>query len=221
MAPAGSCIWETLEGEVRRMVAFGWATNTIRALAIGLCIGAALPGAVLADTSPEDAKLAQCAKDICAILISKKANGPDLNCDLVKTWDKDQIRKGAETKNLMWGFGSAKCTAKVKAKRSELVAAVTAPEITFKFERQSVACEIGTERYELRATVAPELKFKNGSTTAVALHMDNIKGAPLIKGVVWTAATLEEKFGILQSDMVREVNRFIKKECPKILGTAK
>jgi len=51
--------------------------------------------------------------------------------------------------------------------------------------------------------------------------MDNIHGAPLIKGVVWTAASLEENFGILQKDMVREVNRFIKKECPKILGNTK
>ncbi len=69
--------------------------------------------------------------------------------------------------------------------------------------------------------MAPELKFRDGSTTAVALHMDDIQGSPLIKGVVWTAATLEENFGILQNDMVREVNRFIKKECPKILGYAK
>ncbi len=203
------------------MAAFGWATDTIRTMALGLCLGVAFPCAVLADTIADDTTLAQCAKDICAILISKKANGPDLNCDLIKTWDKDQIRKGAETKNLMWGFGSAKCTAKVKAKRSELIAAVTAPEMTFKFERQSVACEIGAERYELRATVAPELKFNNGSATAVSLHMDNIKGAPLIKGVVWTAAALEENFGLLQSDLVREVNRFIKKECPKILSTPK
>ena len=64
--------------------------------------------------------------------------------------------------------------------------------------------------------MAPELTFKQGATTAVSLHMDNIHGAPLIKGVVWTAASLEENFGVLQKDMVREVNCFIKKECPKI-----
>jgi hypothetical protein len=121
----------------------------------------------------------------------------------------------------MWGLGSAKCSAKVKAKRSEIIAALTAPETTFRLDKQSIACEIGTERYELRATMAPELTFKQGATTAVSLHMDNIHGAPLIKGVVWTAASLEENFGILQKDMVREVNRFIKKECPKILGNTK
>ncbi len=203
------------------MALIEWAWGAIRTVAIALSMSVVLAGPGLADTDADNAKLAQCAKDICAILVSKKASGPDLNCDLAKTWDKEQIQKGAESKNLSWGLGSARCVAKVKAKRSELIAAVTAPEITFKFDRQSVACEIGTERYQLRATVAPELKFRNGATTAVSLHMDNIQGAPLIKGVVWTAATLEENFGILQSDMIREVNRFIIKECPKILSNPK
>jgi len=144
-----------------------------------------------------------------------------LSCDLTKTWQKDEIQKGADSTNLMWGLGSAKCSAKIKAKRSEIIAAVTAPEITFRLDKQSIACEIGTERYELRATMAPDLTFKQGATTAVSLHMDNIHGAPLIKGVVWTAASLEENFGVLQKDMVREVNRFIKKECSKILGNTK
>ena len=203
------------------MAAFQRVTHLIRDVALSVCISAVFLAAARADAGSDDAKLAQCAKDICAIIISKKANGPDLNCDLVKTWDRDEIQKGANAANLLWDFGSAKCTAKVKAKRAELIAAVTAPEITFRLDRQSIACEIGTEKYELRATMAPELTFRQGATTAVALHMDNIRGAPLIKAAVWTAATLEENFGVLQKDMVREVNRFIKKECPKILGDSK
>ena len=164
------------------MVAFERAAGAIRAVAIGLSVSVFLPGAAMADTEAENAKLAQCAKDLCAILVSKKAKGPDLNCDLAKTWEKDQIQKGADSKNLAWGLGSARCTAKVKAKRSELIAAVTAPEMTFKFDKQPFACEIGTDKYELRATIAPELTFKSGSTTAVALHMDNIQGAPINQG---------------------------------------
>jgi hypothetical protein len=203
------------------MAAFEQAAGAIRAMAAALSMTAVLPVATLADTEADEAKLAQCGKDICAIIVSKKASGPDLSCDLTKTWQKAEIQKGADSKYLMWGLGSAKCSAKIKAKRSEIIAAVTAPEITFRLDKQSIACEIGAERYELRATMAPELTFKQGATTAVSLHMDNIHGAPLIKGVVWTAATLEENFGILQKDMVREVNRFIKKECPKILGNTK
>ena len=65
------------------------------------------------------------------------------------------------------------------------------------------------------------MKFKDGSATNVSLHVDDIKGATLIKGVVWTAASLEKHFGILESDMIRGVNRFVQKDCPKIAGSAK
>jgi len=193
----------------------------MRTCALGVLASSVFACAAMAGSAADDAKLAQCGKDICAIIASKKANGPDLSCDIAKTWDKDEIKKSADSNNLSWGLGSAKCSATVRVKRSEIVAALTAPERTFKFDKQSVGCEIGAEKYQVRATLAPELKFKDGTTTAVSLHMRDIQGAALIKGVVWTAAQLEENFGILQKDMIREVNRFIKKECPKILNNGK
>ncbi len=203
------------------MTAFKWGKGYVRGAAMALGLSAAFAGAALADSDAEKAKLAQCAKDICGIIVSKDANGPDVSCDLTKTWEKEEIQKGADDKKLSWGLGSAKCSVKVSVKRSDIVAALTVPENTFKVDKQSVACEIGSEKYPVSVTMAPELKFKDGATTAVALHMDDIKGATLIKGVVWTAATLEQTFGILQGDMIREVNRFIKKECPKVLGETK
>ncbi len=203
------------------MTAFEWRADRVRAAVLAASMSIAFASGALADTDADKAKLAQCGKDLCAIIISKNAKGPDVSCDLTKTWEKDEIQKGADQKNLSWGLGSAKCAIKVSAKRSGIVAAVSAPENTLKFDKQSFACEIGAEKYQVSATLAPELKFKDGATTAVSLHVDNIQGAALIKGAVWTAAALEQTFGILQSDMVREVNRFIKKECPKIFGDAK
>jgi hypothetical protein len=197
------------------------AAHRAGAAALAFALSTPLSGAALSDTEADKAKLAQCAKDLCSIIVSKKAKGPDLDCDLTKTWEKDQIQRGAESKNLSWGLGSAKCTVKVQAKRSDLIAAFTASESTFRFGRQWVSCEIGADKYQISATMAPELKFKDGLAAGVALHMSDIQGALLIKGVVWTAAALEENFGILQGDLIREVNKFIKKECPKILAAPK
>ncbi|MGO8954950.1 MAG: hypothetical protein ACLPWS_18460 [Rhodomicrobium sp.] len=174
-----------------------------------------------ADKAEEKQKLAQCAKDICGIVLSKDASGPDLTCDLTKTWEKDEVQKGADSKKITWGLGTAKCSIKVSAKRADLVAALTSPENTLKISKQSVACEIGAEKYPISATLAPELKFNGGTNTAASLHVDDIKGATLIKGVVWTAAELEKHFGLLEGDLVREVNRFVQKECPKIAAEAK
>jgi hypothetical protein len=174
-----------------------------------------------ADSEEEKKKLARCAKDICSIIVSKNPKGPDLSCDLTKTWDKDQIQKGADSKNISWGFGSAKCSVKFNIKRADIIAAFTSPETKFKAGKQSVVCEIGTDRYPVSATLSPELQFKNGTNTAASLRMDDIKGAVLIKGVVWTTAQLERHFGIFEGDLVREVNRFVQKECPKFVSGAK
>jgi hypothetical protein len=184
------------------------------AAAFGIAV--ALTGGALADSDAEKEKMAKCAKDLCGIILSKDANGPDLACDLTKTWEKDDIQKGADSKNLTWGLGSAKCSVKVAAKRADIVAAISKPENTFKLDKQSIACEIGAEKYQVGAAMAPQLKFKDGTATQVALNMSDIQGATLIKGIVWTAAALEKTFGILEGDMIREVNKFIKKECPKI-----
>src|SRR5215470_7721380 len=138
-----------------------------------------------ADSDGEKQKVAQCAKDICSIIVSKDANGPDLSCDLTKTWEKDEIQKGADSKKLTWGLGSARCSVKVSAKRADITAALTSSDNVLKVGKQSVACEIGTEKYPVSVTMAPELTFKDGASTAVALHIDDIKGTTLNKGVVW------------------------------------
>jgi hypothetical protein len=174
-----------------------------------------------ADSEEEKRKLAQCAKEICSIIVSKNAKGPDVTCDLTKTWEKEDIQKGAESKSITWGLGSAKCSAKVSIKRADIVAALTSPEIRFKFSKQPFSCEIGTDKYPISATLAPVLKFRDGTNIGASLRMDDIQGATLIKGVVWTAAALEQHLGIFEGDLVREVNRFVQKECPKIVSGAK
>lgn len=203
------------------MAAWEWGTIFAGRCAAAVCLTAALTGAALADTDQEKANIASCGKAICAVIVSKDSKGPDLACDITKTWEKDEIQKGADSKKISWGLGSAKCSIKVSVKRAAVVSAVSAPENIFKLDKQSVDCEIGSEKYPISATLAPELKFKDGATTAVALNINDIKGATLIKGVVWTAATLESTFGILEKDMIREVNKFISKECPRIMTDSK
>jgi hypothetical protein len=187
-------------------------------IVLGLTLVAAFPVRCFAvDPEAEKQKIAQCGKDICSIIVSKNPSGPDLNCDLTKTWEKDDIQKNADKKKLAWGLGSAKCSVKVHAKRADIVAALTKPEDTFKVEKHTISCEIGDEKYPVSASMAPELKFKDGKNVNASLHIDDIKGTALIRGVVWTAATLEENFRIVEGDMVREVNRFVERECPKFM----
>ena len=122
------------------------------------------------------------ARKSFAAYLSKNAKGPDFTCDLAKTWEKEDIQKGADYKNISWGFGSARCTAKLNAKRADLVAALTSRDYTLKIGKQPVACEIGEEKYTIRATLAPELAFKDGTVTHGSVHMDDIEGFDPDKG---------------------------------------
>jgi hypothetical protein len=187
----------------------------------GAILALAASSSAWADDQEEKEKIAQCGRELCGILISRNASGPDLSCDLTKTWAKEDIQKGADYKNLSWGFGSARCIAKFRAKRAGLVAALTSPEATLKIGKQSVSCEIGEEKYTIAGTLDPELVLKDGKVTHGAVHMDDIEGPVLIKGVIWTAAALERNFGLFESDLVREANRFVAIECPKLMSGAK
>lgn len=133
-----------------------------------------------ADSEDDKKKLWKCATDICSIIVSKNPKGPDLSCDVTKTWDAKQVEKGAELKNMGWGLGSVSCHFKVNVKRADIAAALSSPEGKLKMSKQQVACEIGESRYPIRATAAPELKFRNGSDTEASLHVEDIDGAPLI-----------------------------------------
>jgi hypothetical protein len=205
---------------VHREVSSGM-THCTRYALTGTILALATCNSAWADSQAEKEKIAQCGRELCGIIVSRNARGPDLSCDLTKTWAKEDIQKGADYKNLSWGFGSAKCTAKFRAKRAALVAALTSHESTLKLGKQSVACEIGQEKYTVSGTLAPELALKDGKVKHGAVHMGDIEGSILIKGVVWTAAALERNFGLFESDVVRESNRFVEVECPKLLGTAK
>jgi hypothetical protein len=96
-------------------------------LAAGLAALLMGASAAFADTESEKRKIAQCAKDLCSIVLSKSAVGLDLSCDLTKTWDKDEIQKNADSKKMTWGLGSAKCSLKLDVNRADLVNAVASP----------------------------------------------------------------------------------------------
>ena len=82
-----------------------------------------VPGhATAPDTDEEKARNAQCVRDVCAIVLTKEANGPDVNCDLAHRWQAKEIRALSESKDLSWSLGPARCSLKISAKRADILA---------------------------------------------------------------------------------------------------
>src|SRR5271165_3816871 len=85
-----------------------------------------------ADSDEDKKKLWKCATDLCSIIVTKNPKGPDLTCDVTKTWDRKQVEKGAESKNIDWGFGSVTCHFKLSARRADIANALSSPEAKLK-----------------------------------------------------------------------------------------
>lgn len=182
----------------------------------------ALAAAAQAEPTEKE-RLKKCEVDLCAILVDKKKEGEDLACNLSKTWAKEDISKEAEEKKLSWSLGDSRCEVNLKIARAELVAAVSSPEYTLKVPQQSVKCEVeqGGAKYPINLTLAPVVKLQNGEAKEISLGVGNIEAASVIKGVIWSAAKLEETFGIFHGDLLKETNKFISKKCPKTLAENK
>lgn len=179
----------------------------------------ALGGASAQDVTEKE-KLKKCEVDLCTMIVEKKKAGSDLSCDLSKTWAKEDITKEAEEKKLSWGLGDAKCGLKLQVARADVVSAVSDADYTLKIPAQKVACDVeqGGTKYPINLALAPVIKFKGGEAIEASLGVTDIEAAGAIKAVIWTAAKMEENFGIFHSDILKDINKFVSKKCPKTVA---
>ena len=72
----------------------------------------------------------------------------------------------------------------------------------------------------MKITVALSPKYQvQGRQGRDSLARDrHHRGPAVLKGAIWTAAQLEDTFGIVHSDLIREVNEFVYQRCPKQLN---
>jgi hypothetical protein len=189
-------------------------------LALGLTVsGPMVAGAwALEEDKAEKEKLEACEKDMCNILVKREA-GADLKCALTKTWAAAKIKEGVEQKKLSWGFGDVRCSIDIVAKRQDMIDALTKKDYEYKFPAQMVSCDIEREKEvtKVNVSLAPKFQFKDGKATKAWLGIGTIEAPSVVKGAIWTAAQLEDTFGIVHSDLLREVNKFVYERCPKRL----
>ena len=164
--------------------------------------------------------LKACEKRLCEIIVKKEASGDDLVCALSKTWAKSSIKGGIEKRSLSWGFGDARCSVDLTAKRDVILGAVTKPEHALELQPHTVKCEVERESEitPINVTLAPKVTFKAGKADQAGLNVTAIDAPAVVKGAIWTVAQVEDTFGLFQSDMISEINEFIEEKCPKALA---
>jgi hypothetical protein len=189
---------------------------------LGAIAHAAPPAAVPAapPDTPEKAQLKACEKAMCVIVTKKEAKGADLACKLTKSWTKDQIKDGVKKKQFSWGLGDARCHLDVKLSRLAIVNAMTKPEQVLEFGPHAVKCMADRDGAPtpINVNLSPKVTFKGGKAVSVVLAVKEIEAPGVIKTAIWSAATLNDKVGIFQKDILKGINEFTGSTCPKTMA---
>lgn len=189
------------------------------ALALAICGIAAVNTSALEEGKEEKEQLESCERDLCTILVKREAGG-DLQCSMQKTWAGSKIKQGVEEKKLTWSLGDVRCGVKLEVKRQELLDALIKPQFDLKVPPHAIRCDVEREKevVPISVTMTPRIQFKDGKATKVWLGIGEIQAPAVVKGAIWTAAQLEDTFGVVHSDLLKEVNRFMYERCPKRLA---
>lgn len=193
----------------------------LKAQTAAYLLGAITLGAIIQPASAieaiknEKAKLKTCEKKICRAIISRSAKNGPIACKLNKTWSKKKIKKGAGQKSLKWGFGDAQCTVDLKVNRKYISDAVTSKKYSLMMSDHVVNCVVETKDgvKPVRVVLAPKIKFKSGHAYKAWLKVKKVDGPGMIKGLVWTAARLEDSLGIFHREMIKAINKFMHTQC--------
>jgi hypothetical protein len=190
------------------------------AIALLLAVTAPIAKAVAFEPrADEKERIKACEKSLCQLIVSKKPTNGNLQCPLSKAWSRKTMKEGT-ARRLRWGFGAAKCEVDLQVPREMIVRALSAAEIKVTLPAHTVECEVERESTVDKAqiTLAPIIEFKDGKAKKIWVNVTNIKAPGMIKGVVWSAAQLEDSVGVFHRRMIKAVNKFIAQQCPKVIA---
>src|SRR5262245_58519951 len=199
--------------------------KSVRAVARWTLIGAALlavalvapPARALEEQKGEQKALDACDERLCRILQRKTQTGEDLKCSLTKTWARSTIKEADRTE-LSWGFGDARCTVALDISRASIVGAVTSTS-AFKFwvppHTADCVIEQDGQLKSIKATVEPKIVFKGGRAEKIWINLTHIDGPSSITGWLSAGAHLSDSVGLFHRAMIKSVNGYIYKHCPK------
>jgi len=190
--------------------------------AVVLMLGLFVPvgkASAIEPRSDEKERIKSCEQSLCRLVVAKKPANGDLQCPLSKVWSRKTMKEGS-AKKLRWGFGAAKCEVDLRVPREMIVGALSAAEIKVTLPAHIVNCEVERESSidKAQITLAPIVEFKDGKAKKIWVNVTDIKAPGVIKGVVWSAAQLEDTVGVFHRRMVKSVNKFIADQCPKVVA---
>jgi len=184
-----------------------------------LLAGVLLPpglATALEELRGEEAAIKACDQRLCTIVMQRNPKGEDLRCSVTKTWARSTIKE-ADSQKLSWGYGDARCTAEISLSRVRLIAVLNGEGKKFFVPPHTVNCVVEQDGKleKVTATVAPKIVFKDGKADKVWVNLKEVDGPPGIKGTLVAAAEFADRLGLFHRQMIKAINRYIDRHCPK------
>ena len=159
-----------------------------------------------------------CAIAICSTLHNHKPDSGQVTCAITKTWRKELISKIMSQAKLTWPFGYVRCSTDLKLDRGVLAKAMTDAEVDVRLDPHDISCELEgeAEKYDVKLQISPKVTFKQGKAIKASLNWGKIVAPTLAKSALWSATAADNTFGLLQSTLVEDVNRFVETRCMEV-----
>jgi hypothetical protein len=176
------------------------------------------PGLTPEEKAEKEARK-ECKKKICDILATRDPNGDDVACDITKTWREEDITKMLGGK-ITWPWGKAVCQSKLEIKRADLAKAMSEAEYEVALEPQKVSCTLAQkdkgEPYEVKLTMSPKVKFKDGKATEASINWGEASAPLFVYPLIYAGTVLDNQTNVLGPQVVRMVNEFATRKCAQI-----
>jgi len=159
-----------------------------------------------------------CKIEICDIIATKEPRGPDVACDVIKTWRSEDIVKMLGG-HINWPWGKAVCQSKLTLKRAPLAKAMSEASYKIAMESQTVRCSLyqeGGKPYVVEIELAPKVTFENGKATEASINWGEVSAPMLIYPLLYAGSGLDNSANVLGPEVVRLTNEFIGKGCAEV-----
>lgn len=169
------------------------------------------------EIAERDARKA-CKVEICAAFRAKKA-GPDIACDVLKTWRKEQLEKMVSKAKVSWPWGQVQCTAGLKLKRDMLLKAVSEPKHEAELDTHKIVCKVDRDKEpasDISIEFKPKVSFENGKAVKASINWGKLEAPTLVKGAIWTATATDNTFNVLAGTLTEDINDFMTKKCDEV-----
>jgi len=161
-----------------------------------------------------------CKIQMCDVLYSKNAEGPDISCDIIKTWREEDVEEMVTGGKIDWPWGAAKCTTKLTVSRELLAKAAGSDSYVAKLKPHKVACTLDRKSegktYDVVVGIQPEVTFEKGRAVKSQVNWGDIEAPMLAYGVIWPGAKLDNSLNAMGGTVTKMVNEFVSAKCDEI-----